>query len=69
MLTLHTCGHSFHAKCLTPWFLLSRYDCPICRKPYYWEQRRGLNPQRIAQDAGTASPDRGHEEEEATGLQ
>lgn len=35
ILTLNSCGHSFHCKCLSSWFLIERYDCPVCREPYY----------------------------------
>jgi hypothetical protein len=35
ILTINSCGHSFHSKCLSSWFLIDRYDCPVCRVPYY----------------------------------
>lgn len=35
MLTLHSCGHAFHSKCLSTWFLIDRFDCPVCRAVYY----------------------------------
>lgn len=35
ILTLNSCGHSFHCKCLSSWFLIERFDCPVCREPYY----------------------------------
>ncbi|KAH7145895.1 hypothetical protein B0J13DRAFT_330589 [Dactylonectria estremocensis] len=35
ILTLNSCGHSFHSKCLSSWFLIERFDCPVCREPYY----------------------------------
>ncbi|KAH7318148.1 hypothetical protein B0I35DRAFT_235917 [Stachybotrys elegans] len=35
VLTLQSCGHCFHARCLSSWFLIRRYDCPVCRAPYY----------------------------------
>ncbi|KPM40788.1 hypothetical protein AK830_g5756 [Neonectria ditissima] len=35
ILTLNSCGHSFHCKCLSSWFLIERHDCPVCRVPYY----------------------------------
>ncbi|KAF5021604.1 hypothetical protein F66182_6351 [Fusarium sp. NRRL 66182] len=35
ILTINTCGHSFHSKCLSSWFLIERHDCPVCRVPYY----------------------------------
>lgn len=35
IMTINTCGHSFHSKCLSSWFLIERYDCPVCRVPYY----------------------------------
>lgn len=43
ILKLKSCGHWFHARCLSSWFLIDRYDCPVCRKSY-WEgkvKRRG----------------------------
>lgn len=43
ILKLRSCGHWFHARCLSSWFLIDRYDCPVCRKSY-WEgksRRRG----------------------------
>ncbi|CAM1507849.1 Fc.00g046970.m01.CDS01 [Cosmosporella sp. VM-42] len=44
VLTLNTCGHSFHSKCLSSWFLIERYDCPICRLPYYKSRSRTSRP-------------------------
>ncbi|KAF2195684.1 hypothetical protein K469DRAFT_681958 [Zopfia rhizophila CBS 207.26] len=35
ILRLKICGHEFHAECLISWFLIWRYDCPICRTVYY----------------------------------
>ena len=35
VLTLNKCGHAFHSRCLASWFLMERYDCPICRVVYY----------------------------------
>lgn len=35
IVTINACGHSFHAKCLSSWFLMRRYDCPVCRAVYY----------------------------------
>ncbi|EMT69853.1 hypothetical protein NOF04DRAFT_1076853 [Fusarium oxysporum II5] len=35
IMTINTCRHSFHSKCLSSWFLIERYDCPVCRVPYY----------------------------------
>ncbi|KAI5461713.1 hypothetical protein BGZ63DRAFT_356807 [Mariannaea sp. PMI_226] len=35
IMTLNSCGHSFHSKCLSSWFLIDRHDCPVCREPYY----------------------------------
>ncbi|CAI6096785.1 unnamed protein product [Clonostachys chloroleuca] len=35
VLTINSCGHSFHSKCLISWFLLDRNDCPICRQLFY----------------------------------
>lgn len=38
ILTLKSCQHAFHAKCLSSWFLIDRYDCPVCRS-HYWQTR------------------------------
>ncbi|TIC99221.1 hypothetical protein CH35J_006485 [Colletotrichum higginsianum] len=38
ILTLKSCKHAFHAKCLSSWFLIGRYDCPVCRN-HYWQSR------------------------------
>lgn len=46
ILRLNTCGHAFHAKCLASWFLIHRYDCPICRAVYYVKSRPSL-PKRV----------------------
>ncbi|CAH0020967.1 unnamed protein product [Clonostachys rhizophaga] len=35
VLTINSCGHSFHSKCLISWFLMDRNDCPICRQLFY----------------------------------
>ncbi|KAH6673309.1 hypothetical protein B0J14DRAFT_46564 [Halenospora varia] len=35
VLTLKKCHHSFHASCLTSWYLLERHDCPVCRADYF----------------------------------
>lgn len=35
VLTLNTCGHAFHSRCLASWFLVERFDCPVCRMVYY----------------------------------
>lgn len=35
ILKLRSCGHWFHARCLSSWFLIDRYDCPVCRKSYW----------------------------------
>ncbi|KAK2060656.1 hypothetical protein LY76DRAFT_591241 [Colletotrichum caudatum] len=35
ILTLKGCQHAFHARCLSSWFLIQRYDCPVCRNPYW----------------------------------
>ena len=43
VLTLNSCGHAFHSRCLASWFLIQRYDCPVCRVVYY---KRPSLPQR-----------------------
>lgn len=35
VLKLKRCTHIFHARCLATWFLRKKYDCPVCRTPYY----------------------------------
>jgi len=35
ILTLNVCGHVFHSRCLASWFLMDRFDCPMCRVQYY----------------------------------
>lgn len=35
VMKLKGCGHWFHAQCLASWFLIDRYDCPVCRKIYF----------------------------------
>lgn len=48
VLKMKRCQHMFHARCLATWFLRRRYDCPVCRTPYYQPveestERRGEN--------------------------
>jgi len=43
VLTLNSCGHAFHARCLASWFMIERFDCPVCRVVYY---RRSSFPDR-----------------------
>ncbi|KAK8035510.1 hypothetical protein PG993_010505 [Apiospora rasikravindrae] len=35
ILKMRRCPHMFHARCLATWFLMKRYDCPVCRAAYY----------------------------------
>ena len=35
VLSLRVCGHSFHAGCLVSWFLIGRFDCPLCKAKYF----------------------------------
>lgn len=35
VLKLKRCRHIFHARCLATWFLRNKYECPVCRTPYY----------------------------------
>jgi hypothetical protein len=35
ILTINACGHSFHSRCLSSWFLIERHDCPVCRVQFY----------------------------------
>ena len=41
ILTLHVCLHTFHAACIVSWFLLRRYDCPLCKAHYLDQNRKG----------------------------
>lgn len=47
ILKLRSCGHWFHARCLSSWFLIDRYDCPVCRKSYWEKKPRGAGPIEI----------------------
>lgn len=44
ILRLRSCGHWFHARCLSSWFLIDRYDCPVCRKSYWNGKSKRLGP-------------------------
>lgn len=44
ILKLKSCGHWFHARCLSSWFLIDRYDCPVCRKSYWQGKARRVGP-------------------------
>ncbi|KUI59764.1 RING-H2 finger protein ATL54 [Cytospora mali] len=35
VVSLRICQHTFHARCLTTWFMTERYDCPVCRAVYW----------------------------------
>ncbi|KAI1505790.1 hypothetical protein F5X99DRAFT_217629 [Biscogniauxia marginata] len=35
VLKMKRCRHTFHSRCLATWFLNKKYDCPVCRTPYY----------------------------------
>ncbi|ROW01855.1 hypothetical protein VMCG_05563 [Cytospora schulzeri] len=35
VVSLRTCQHIFHGRCLTTWFMMERYDCPLCRAAYW----------------------------------
>ncbi|KAI0471502.1 hypothetical protein GGR56DRAFT_654398 [Xylariaceae sp. FL0804] len=37
VIEMKRCRHRFHARCLATWFLRRKYDCPVCRTPYYQE--------------------------------
>ncbi|KAI1440206.1 hypothetical protein F5Y02DRAFT_403524 [Annulohypoxylon stygium] len=37
VLKLNTCVHLFHGRCLVTLFMQKKYNCPICRTPYYQE--------------------------------
>ena len=34
LMTLPFCGHTFHEKCITKWFIKQK-NCPICRQTVY----------------------------------
>ncbi|KAK7752157.1 hypothetical protein SLS62_005901 [Diatrype stigma] len=38
VLTLRSCRHTFHKRCLASWCLRWRYDCPVCREPYHCDE-------------------------------
>lgn len=44
ILKLRSCGHWFHARCLSSWFLIDRYDCPVCRKSYWEGKAKRVGP-------------------------
>ncbi|KAI1099567.1 hypothetical protein F4804DRAFT_321632 [Jackrogersella minutella] len=35
VLKMKRCTHMFHTRCLATWFLRKKYDCPVCRTPYF----------------------------------
>lgn len=35
VVSLRTCHHAFHGRCLTTWYMMERYDCPVCRAVYW----------------------------------
>lgn len=37
ILVLRGCRHSFHARCLTSWFLQDGFNCPLCRTPFWMQ--------------------------------
>ncbi|KAF6809818.1 hypothetical protein CSOJ01_06649 [Colletotrichum sojae] len=54
ILTLKNCQHAFHAKCLSSWFLIERYDCPVCRSQYW--QTREMKTRAAGPPDGIARP-------------
>ncbi|KAF2743895.1 hypothetical protein M011DRAFT_207452 [Sporormia fimetaria CBS 119925] len=38
ILRLKVCRHEFHAECLTSWFVVRKYSCPLCRAVYYEDE-------------------------------
>lgn len=54
ILTLKKCQHAFHAKCLSSWFLIERYDCPVCRSQYW--QTREMRTRAAGPADGIARP-------------
>ncbi|KUI70402.1 hypothetical protein VM1G_11706 [Cytospora mali] len=45
VVSLRICQHTFHARCLTTWFMTERYDCPVCRA-VYWGVGLDVKPRR-----------------------
>ncbi|KAK1702262.1 hypothetical protein BDP67DRAFT_277400 [Colletotrichum lupini] len=60
ILTLKNCQHAFHAKCLSSWFLIERFDCPVCRSQY-WQTRE--NRARAATAPAPPVPEGGSAED------
>lgn len=46
VLTLNSCGHVFHTKCLATWLAMDRRDCPVCREEYYSGPSVIMSPRR-----------------------
>jgi len=40
VFTLKNCSHSFHAPCLTSWFLIEHNECPMCRATFISDKLR-----------------------------
>ena len=57
VLTLNSCGHAFHAKCLASWLAMGRHDCPVCRGEYYKGPKVIERPRRarVRETAGEMS--------------
>ncbi|KAF2676817.1 hypothetical protein K458DRAFT_396542 [Lentithecium fluviatile CBS 122367] len=41
VLRLNVCSHEFHAECLTSWFVIGKFSCPICRAVYFGKGKEG----------------------------
>ncbi|KAK7911158.1 hypothetical protein PG985_013639 [Apiospora marii] len=59
ILKMRRCPHMFHARCLATWFLMKRYDCPVCRAAYYQnsnESEESLSGRETVQPATLGIP-------------
>ncbi|OHF01947.1 hypothetical protein CORC01_02825 [Colletotrichum orchidophilum] len=62
ILTLRNCQHAFHAKCLSSWFLIERFDCPVCRSQY-WQTRENRARAATAPPVPVPAPEDGSVED------
>lgn len=51
ILRLNACYHEFHAECLTGWFVIGKFSCPICRAVFYGD------PKEEGKEEGDSSSD------------
>ncbi|CAJ2506529.1 Uu.00g006590.m01.CDS01 [Anthostomella pinea] len=57
VLKMKRCRHLYHAKCLATWFMRKKYNCPVCRTPYYQPVQR---VQPVQELEGNVDYGRGH---------